>query len=658
MNFNNNLPNFSNFPQQAQLQDSQLESLMKLFSSTPQTTPPLDLSSEDRQKNPSNIKALMTQMLLNNYRNCMMLGPQMNPLMMTPPSANLLSMLSGSMQPPNDPMGLRRNNVMNDVMFQAFLSKFNMLNMFNPYQMYPPGMNNPLLNSMMMDTLFRNYLKESTIQPTDPSVNASNYTVINLDTIQLHNEVCICTNKKNTELDSNSNAFMTCSNDGCKKKYHLSCLKYKQPELECPICFLKKMDPLHQVCKVLMMPFLITSTPNVIYKKRFQLDMDTSKQVMENEDVFVELRSLRLDENYKYENSWFDYGTVSMNEMIVSELNPLLLNSCLKKRKDEKITIKQYMKSDVNEIKITIKDYPNEEEAKTYRIDKKAEFLIGVYLIKKISPNELMKSLIEKNKKSEEECKSFLQSYFSQDLCNHEDDIYLDQMKINLLDPIDFQVIKTPCRGRFCKHYNCFSLETFLTITKDSNPRKWRCPICKKPCYEFQIDEYLLRILNEAKNESKKIKEMILFDDGRYNMIEEVLKLKDNDEQSDKEEESKEENKLNTSLKDTKDNKESNKISLMIDEKNECFIKDKDHGSGAGVINDNISEHTKSTLNESNKNIKIEKNTEDIENFNGINKKRKFKEIAQTTAKEEAVVEDTNKKGGYHLRSKKVCKHK
>ena len=635
MNFNNNLPNFLPFPQTALPNDSQFESLLKLFAIPPQippTNPPPEQILDDRQKNPSNFKAMMAQMLLNNYRNSMMIPPQMNGLMYPPPSASLLTMLNapnGPMQVPNDPIGLRRNSMMNDMFFQTFLSKFNMMNMMNPYQMYP--MNNPLMNSMMMETFFRNYLQQN-----NELANNSNCAVVNLDNV-ITGEICICSGKKNHD-----EVVMTCGNETCKKKFHLSCLKYKQPELECPLCFLKKMDPLHQVCKVLTTPFLINGTSNVVFKKKFQLDLESLKQFMENEDVYLEIRSLRLDEGYKYETSWLDYGTVSLNDITVLELNPLLLNSCLKKRKDERITIKEYIKGELNEIKITTKDFPNEEEAKTYRNDKKAEFLVGIYLIRKVSTNELMNDIMDKCLKSELECKKFLQSYFSKDLNNRSEDIYLDQMKINLLDPIDFQPIKTPCRGRFCRHYNCFSLETFVTITKDSNPRKWRCPICKKPCYEFLIDGYLLKILNEARIEKKNIKEMILFDDGKYNMVEDLNMNDDCSEKEEEEEEKKEKEKEQEQVKEKPKEKEEEleKISLIIDENQTSLVKEKEKEKNQFG---ELSEHTKNTVNEYQK---IEKNCEEEHVF--YNRKRKLREMDKTEKKAEG-------KGGYHLRSKKVC---
>jgi len=252
-------------------------------------------------------------------------------------------------------------------------------------------------------------------------------------------------------------------------------------------------------------------------------------------------------------------------------------------------------------------------------------------LIRKISNNDLISSLLETNKQSEEQCKAFLQSYFCKELTNHSEDLFLDQMKINLLDPIDFQSIKTPCRGRFCRHFNCFSLETFIAITRDSSPRKWRCPICKKPCYEFLIDGYLLKIIEDARVQNKILKEMIIFDDGKFEIVEEVPWNEDG--KSDKDEANEE--KGGDKIEKSKDVTQSNeRFSVVIEEK--------------GDLNDGLSEFTKSTTMNEDKSQKIENGGAKT---NGI-KKRKFKDV---DGKEE---KDKKDNGGYHLRSKKMCLNK
>lgn len=624
MNFNNNPPSFPAFPSNISPSESQLDTFLKLFmpqssvmQNSTQEPPQTSLLQEDRNKAcqgpPNNMKALMTQIMMNNYRNYMMMGPHINPLMFPPP--NLLNMTNGGNIPNTaDLMGMRRNNMMNDMMFQSFLNKFNMYNMFSGYPPMSP-LANPWYN--MMESFFRNYLRESALQHQNSGlINNSNYSIVNLDnlininnTANSQNEICICSPKKNTD-----EPIMTCVNESCKSKFHLSCLKYKEGEPECPICFLKKMDPLHQVIKVLASPFLIPASSNVIYKKKIYLDLEVLKEIMEDPDIFLEIRSIRLDEDYKYETSWMDYSSISINDIIILESNPLALNSCLKKRKDEKITIKQYLKAESNEIKFTIKDCTNEEEAKSLRIDKKAEFLVGVYIIRKLTTKNLVSSIKEQSGKNEDECKKFLQEYFSKELTNHTNDIYLDQMKINLLDPIDFQMIQTPVRGRFCRHYSCFSLETFVTIIKDSNPRKWRCPICKKPCYDFQVDRYLLNILNEAKKDKKNIKEIIIFENGKANLVE----VEENKEESIYEKENND------------DDKEI--IPLDLSEKKKLGPAEKE---GSLSIDNNQS------ISQSLENLQEGKN----ENTSFGKKRRRNRE-------------ETDKKEGYSLRSKKICVNK
>lgn len=599
MNFNNNLPPFPPFPASNAPSESQLEAFMKFFS--PSNPLPSEPSPEDRSKAQSpNVKALMTQMFLNNYRNYMMMAPQMNPLFYPPGGSGLMNMMGGGL--PLDPMGLRRGNVMNDMMMQAFMAKFNMFNMMNPYQM---GVPNPLLNSMMMDSFFRNFMKDGLSQSSEVGA----LPIVNLDAVGSLSDLCLCNGKKHPE----DVPIMTCLNEGCGRKFHLPCLKYRTPEQDCPFCFLRKQDPLHPVLKVLLPPFVLPASPGVIFKKKLPFDLESLKSLFEREDVYLELRSVRLDEAYKHETSWPDYGSVALNESVVLEFQPLQSNSCLKRRKDEKISLKTFVRPEANELKFTIRNCTTEEENKSLRVDKTAEFLVGAYLIQKIGAPELVTQLVENNKQSEKDCLEFLRSYFTKEPTNHEGDLFLDQMKINLLDPIDFQSIKTPCRGRLCRHYNCFSLETFVGITRDSSPRKWRCPICKKPCYEFLIDGYLLKIIEEARLQNRKLKELILFDDGRLQVVENEAKPQD-DENDDAEE------------KAFKDAMKPERFSVVIEEK--------------GELNDGLSANTKSTE------VKEEGMSQKVDG--DAFKKRKYREIGKEEEKKEGG-------GGYHLRSKKVC---
>ena len=53
----------------------------------------------------------------------------------------------------------------------------------------------------------------------------------------------------------------------------------------------------------------------------------------------IEFRSIRVDFKCIYEYSWPDLGEISLNDKKFMDLKPLLNNSSLKRRKDDKITL-------------------------------------------------------------------------------------------------------------------------------------------------------------------------------------------------------------------------------------------------------------------------------------------------------------------------------
>jgi hypothetical protein len=54
-----------------------------------------------------------------------------------------------------------------------------------------------------------------------------------------------------------------------------------------------------------------------------------------------------------------------------------------------------------------------------------------------------------------------------------------------------------PARGIFCQHFQCFDLQNFLIVTTHSACPRWLCPLCKLPCYAFQIDSLLAALLQQ-----------------------------------------------------------------------------------------------------------------------------------------------------------------
>merc|ERR1719440_599429 len=69
--------------------------------------------------------------------------------------------------------------------------------------------------------------------------------------------------------------------------------------------------------------------------------------------------------------------------------------------------------------------------------------------------------------------------------------------------PISLSRIKTPARGKKCRHLQCFDLEAYLVSNQKMAAinKRWRCPICDhlvKPPGDLFIDTLFVSVLSET----------------------------------------------------------------------------------------------------------------------------------------------------------------
>ncbi|XP_024312674.1 E4 SUMO-protein ligase PIAL2 isoform X2 [Brachypodium distachyon] len=92
-------------------------------------------------------------------------------------------------------------------------------------------------------------------------------------------------------------------------------------------------------------------------------------------------------------------------------------------------------------------------------------------------------------------------------------DVLEGPSKVSLKCPISFRRIKTPIKGRLCKHYQCFDYDNYM----DMNLRKpnWRCPCCNTPSnfLDLRIDQKMAKVLQEMGDD---IINVLLFPDGSW----------------------------------------------------------------------------------------------------------------------------------------------
>ncbi|WEW58943.1 hypothetical protein PRK78_004411 [Emydomyces testavorans] len=101
-----------------------------------------------------------------------------------------------------------------------------------------------------------------------------------------------------------------------------------------------------------------------------------------------------------------------------------------------------------------------------------------------------------------------------------------DYIAIDLIDPFMARIFDTPVRGKFCLHWECFDLETFLNtrMVPHSNghtmAESWKCPICRQDARpkSLVIDEFLLdiRVQLAQQNQLDDVKAIMVKKDGSW----------------------------------------------------------------------------------------------------------------------------------------------
>mmetsp|Transcript_20717 Transcript_20717/g.18125 ORF Transcript_20717/g.18125 Transcript_20717/m.18125 type:complete len:275 (-) Transcript_20717:2032-2856(-) len=269
---------------------------------------------------------------------------------------------------------------------------------------------------------------------------------------------------------------------------HKFCMKIKNDKelyqnFECPECVLMKCDPLHEVVRVLQTPYVVDNQ-----KREFLIEDQLHKEIKSHDNIELEVRCIRLEEK-NHEQTWPHSGELILNQYKYLDFKPLQQNSSLKKRKDEKFHTKD-IKAGMNLVLLKFvprSDPRNPRAEETY--------IAGIYLVRKLTPDELIKKVSKENRRSIEDCKVRIGQDFTSS------DIEVDKLVYPLTCVLDMQLLKTPAKGAHCKHPNCFSLENFISVWAKNNQRKWNCPICKLKSYDIVVDTFWEKIIADAKKQ-------------------------------------------------------------------------------------------------------------------------------------------------------------
>ncbi|KAL8480199.1 hypothetical protein ACS0TY_026937 [Phlomoides rotata] len=90
---------------------------------------------------------------------------------------------------------------------------------------------------------------------------------------------------------------------------------------------------------------------------------------------------------------------------------------------------------------------------------------------------------------------------------------------ISLNCPISMWRIKTPVKGRSCKHIKCFDFDNYVEI--NSTRPNWRCPSCNKPASfsDIRLDQNMVKVLEKVNPNAMTI---IFYPNGSWGPIIEI----------------------------------------------------------------------------------------------------------------------------------------
>ena len=260
-----------------------------------------------------------------------------------------------------------------------------------------------------------------------------------------------------------------------------------------------------------------TSFLNTGTKYQFRQSSDIMESIKKNQNYFIEIRMLKQDGINTYETTWPDKGSLKFNDLILKEFKPLAVNSSIKKRKDEKLTIRDHYKQSAyaeNTLQIF---YENAFDNKNTKIGDNPKYVFAIYLIEKLSVEKLSEKILKERTLTLQQSKQFISGLFQSEM---ENGIEVSEIKLDPLCCILSTPVNLPARGKWCMHPNCFSLLAFQESMLNNFTRKWCCPICRKRCYYINYDQYVDNVVKGIyQSDDNVCTDIILDNNGDYQII-------------------------------------------------------------------------------------------------------------------------------------------
>ncbi|XP_071516827.1 E3 SUMO-protein ligase PIAS4-like isoform X8 [Panulirus ornatus] len=136
-------------------------------------------------------------------------------------------------------------------------------------------------------------------------------------------------------------------------------------------------------------------------------------------------------------------------------------------------------------------------------------YVISVYLVQKLSSDDLLQRLKSRGAKIADFTKSLIKQKLQEDA---DCEIATTSLRCSLMCPLGKMRMMLPCRASTCDHLQCFDASLYLQM----NERKptWTCPVCDKPAIydNLVIDGYFQEVLQQ----NSCCNEVTLHKDGNW----------------------------------------------------------------------------------------------------------------------------------------------
>jgi len=141
-------------------------------------------------------------------------------------------------------------------------------------------------------------------------------------------------------------------------------------------------------------------------------------------------------------------------------------------------------------------------------------WVVGIWLVEKLSSEQLLDRLARKGKRNSEYTRDLIMKKLTDD----DDGIATTNLKVTVSCPLGKMRMTMPCRPTTCDHLQCFDASLFLMMN-EKKPT-WICPVCDSPARydDLMIDGYFEEVIKSPLLPDEE-NEIILNQDGSWNPV-------------------------------------------------------------------------------------------------------------------------------------------